>query len=148
MTTPDGTKQARLSADTHRELMELAAYLGGTADDALRHLIGLSTIRVPVTDIQRQRWNNAAAELGVSTEEFVRLRIETTLSTGGRPEFHQLTALRRDADVNRETLNQIYYRVDALCRYVDRGTGAVDKQSTVRPAPVETPSTVRPLGGP
>lgn len=114
MTTPDGTKQARFTAEAHRKLMELAAQLGGTADDALRHLMGLSTIRVPVTDVQRRRWIAAAEATGVSVDEFVRLRIEACLQFG----------------TDGVAIRQIYDGVNALCR-----------QAGLRPVPVDSRST-------
>jgi hypothetical protein len=99
MTTPDNTKQARFSLEAHRALMDLAAELGGTADDALRHLLGLSTIRVAVTEVQRRRWIAQAQATGVPVDEFIRLRIEACLQFG--------------ADA--ATIQQMYNDVDALC---------------------------------
>jgi len=117
MTTPDGTKQARFTLESHRKLMDLAAQLGGTADDALRHLLGLSTIRVPVTDIQRDRWIEAAEATGVSVDEFVRLRIEACLQFGTDG-----IAIRRVVD-----------GVDALCRQAGLRPVRVDPKSTDGP---------------
>ena len=100
MTTPEGTKQARVSAEAHRRLMDLALELKGTADDALRHLLGMSAVRVPVTDIQRERWAEAARRSGVPLAEFVALRVEACLMFGTDG-----VAIRRMVD-----------GVDALCR--------------------------------
>lgn len=100
MTTPDGQKSSKFTPEAHALLMALARDLDGTADDALRHLLGMSTIRVEVTEVQRDRWKRAADELGVSVDEFVRLRVEASIRF----------------DLDRETLNQIFYRVDGLFR--------------------------------
>src|SRR5690348_3518649 len=100
MTTPDTTKQARFSIEAHRRLTELAASLNGTADDALRHLLGMSTVRVPVTEIQHKRWKAAAQTAGVSVDEFIRLRVEACLQFG------------TDGVVIRRLVDG----VDALCR--------------------------------
>lgn len=79
------TKQLRVSLNTHERVMRLAAHLNGTADDALRHLLGLSTVRVPVSDIQRERWIEAARIAGVSLPEFVEMRVEAALAFGFDP---------------------------------------------------------------
>lgn len=114
MTTPDGTKQARFSGESHRQLMALAAELKGTADDALRYLIGLSTIRVPVSDIQRERWTAAARAAGVPVDEFIRLRVEACLTFGTDG-----TGIRRILD-----------GVDALCRHAGLHGRPVNRAST------------------
>lgn len=119
MSTPDNTKQARFSLEAHRALMSLAADLGGTADDALRHLLGLSTIRVAVTDSQRRRWIAQAEALGVPVDEFVRLRIEACLQFG--------------ADAS--AVQGIYERVDALCQAAGLRPGPVNAPSTSSAAP-------------
>jgi hypothetical protein len=94
------TKQLRVSLETHEKVMRLAAGIKGTADDALRALLGMSTVRVPVTDIQRARWAEAAAEDGVGLEDFVEMRVEAAVQYGFDP----------------GTLGLIYERVNALAR--------------------------------
>jgi hypothetical protein len=116
MTTPDGTKQARLSAETHRRLMGLAAELGGTADDALRHLLGLSTIRVPVTEAQRRRWIGQAQAAGVTVEQFVELRVEAAIQYG----------------TDAAAIQQIWHGVNQLCAAAGLRHPAVNPQSTER----------------
>lgn len=100
MTTPDGTKSAKFSPEVHSELVSLARQLNGTMDDALRHLLGMSTVRVPITDGQRARWALAASHAGLSLDQFVVMRVEACLLSG----------------IDHDTINQIFYRVDALCR--------------------------------
>lgn len=124
MTTPDGQKSSKFTPEAHALLMALARDLDGTADDALRHLLGMSTIRVEVTDLQRDRWTRAADDLGVSVDEFVRLRVEASLRF----------------DLDRETLNQIFYRVDGLVRAV----GVAPEQMSPRLAVIDT--TPKPPG--
>lgn len=99
MTAPVQYKTIKVSAETHRQIHDLAARLGGSADDALGHLLDASTIRVPVSDIQRERWSGAAAHAGVSLPEFIRMRVEAALTYGTDP----------------GTLNMIYRDVHALC---------------------------------
>jgi hypothetical protein len=100
MSTPENTKSAKFSAETHEALMALGRDLGETADGALRHLLGMSTIRVEVTDIQRARWTAAAHKAGVSVDEFVRLRVEACLMFG----------------IDYDGLAWIHAGVDALCK--------------------------------
>lgn len=127
MTTPDNSKTARFSAYAHRALMELASDIGGTADDALRHLLGQSTIRVPVTEVQRMRWIKAGQAAGVPVDEFVRLRVEAALQVGADP----------------ATLQLIYRDVDALCQHAGLRLQPVNPQSTA-PAPRRQLSTPKP----
>lgn len=98
MTSPTDTKTVRVALDTHTQLHDLAAQLNGTADDAVRHLLGLSTIRVPVSDIQRKRWTDSARAAGVSVDEFVKMRVEAAMEFGTDP----------------STIRQIWSTVNAL----------------------------------
>jgi hypothetical protein len=109
------TKQLRVSLDVHERVMRLATGIKGTADDALRALLGMSTVRVPVTDIQRARWAEAAAEAGVSLEDFVEMRVEAALAFGFDP----------------GTLGLIYERVNALARHA--GIPAPNRQERRHP---------------
>lgn len=88
MTTPPSTpntKTIRVSHEAHKQLHDLAAKLNGTADDALRYLLGVSTVRVPVTDVQRERWTEAAQTAGVSLPQYVTMRVEAVLQFGADP---------------------------------------------------------------
>ena len=88
MSTPNGDmgiKQLRVSLDTHGRIHNLAAKLNGTADDAVRHLLGESTVRVPVTDIQRARWTAQADHVGVTLAQFITLRVEAAIQFGSDP---------------------------------------------------------------
>lgn len=126
MTTPDGTKSAKFSPEVHTRLMALARDLDGTADDALRHLLGMSTIRVEVSEVQRDRWSRAADDLGVTVDEFVRLRVEASIRF----------------DLDRETLNQIFYRVDGLFHAVGVPPEQVSPRLVdTRPKPPGDPSS-------
>lgn len=93
--------------------MELAAEKG-TADDALRYLLGLSTIRVEVTEEQRRRWIAAADAAGVPVDDFIRLRIEACLQFG----------------TDGAVLVQLVNGVDALCRQAGLRPVLVDRRPT------------------
>jgi hypothetical protein len=82
MGTPTDSKTIRVSNETHKRLMSLAADINGTADDALSHLLGLSTVRVPVSEVQRERWTAYANAQGVSIAEWVKLRVEAAIQYG------------------------------------------------------------------
>ena len=104
--TNSGTKTIRVSAETHKTLMDLAERLEGSADDALSHLLGSSTVRVPVSDIQRQRWSEAAAKAGVSVPEFVKMRTEAAIQYGADPAglqmiYDQVCAVARHVGMSR-----------------------------------------------
>lgn len=79
------TKSLRITVDTHTQVMRWAAHLNGTADDALRHLLGMSTVRVPISEGQRARWAEAAQESGMSLPEFIAMRVEAAVHYGGDP---------------------------------------------------------------
>lgn len=109
-TTP-GTKTIRVSLETHKRLMDLAEQLDGSADDALNHLLGVSTVRVPVSDIQRQRWANAAHASGVSLAQWVVLRVEAALQwqsdpTGLRLVYDQVLEIARHVGMRRRIVDQ------------------------------------------
>jgi uncharacterized protein (UPF0210 family) len=82
MDTEPSTKTIRVSHQTHTAVHRLADDIKGTAEDALRHLMGQTTIRVPVSDGQRERWSAAAAAAGVSLEEFIVMRVEAAVQFG------------------------------------------------------------------
>lgn len=80
-------KQLRVSADTHRRVHNIAAKFQGTADDAIRYLLGQDVVRVPVTDRQRERWTAAAEAAGVPLPEFIAMRVEAAISFGSDPAY-------------------------------------------------------------
>ena len=102
MTTPDDRKTLQVSPDVHAAVYELATRLGTSANGALGHLLDKSTIRVQVSEAQRDRWAVAAVKQGLSLSDWISHRIED--------------ALRHTPERDRETLAQIFYRVDMLCQ--------------------------------
>lgn len=103
MTAPPDTKTVRVSPDNHAKLMSLARQLDGTADDAFGYLIGESTVRVPISDVQRSRWDHAAELAGLSLAQFIVMRVEAALQYGGDP----------------AGLQRIYERVDGIARALE-----------------------------
>lgn len=90
MTTEPQYKSLRVSPETHRKIHDLAAKLNGSADEALAFLLGLSTVRVPVSPEQRARWQAAADNAGQQLGAFVEARVEGALMYGGDPYGLQL----------------------------------------------------------
>ncbi|NUR38805.1 MAG: hypothetical protein HOV73_01795 [Streptomyces sp.] len=89
MTSPTNDKTARVSPQNHAQLLRIAAGINGTVDDAIGFLLGESTVRVPLSDIQRGRWEIAAERAGVSLEQFVTMRVEAAIQYGGDPQGFQ-----------------------------------------------------------
>lgn len=100
MATPDERKTLQVSPAVHEAVYELATRLGTSANGALSHLLDKSTIRVQVSDEQRRHWSAAAERAGMSLPGWISYRIES--------------ALENPPERDRETLNQIFYRVDLL----------------------------------
>lgn len=92
----------QVSPSVHEAVHTLATQLGTSADGALRHLLDKSTIRVQISEQQRRRWTVAADRDGLSLSEWVSHRIEAVLAY--------------DPQRGQETVNQIFYRVKALCQ--------------------------------
>lgn len=85
MSAPVEYKTIKVSPDIHRRIHSIAAKLETTADGAIAFLLGSGTVRVPVSDTERDRWNTAAQHAGLSVEEFVKLRVEAALALGCDP---------------------------------------------------------------
>lgn len=85
MSTPatTATKAVRISEETHKRLTAVQEHLGGaTADQAVRFLLSLEAVRVPVTARQRERWEEAAATAGLPVHDFVRQITEAAVTYG------------------------------------------------------------------
>jgi hypothetical protein len=121
MTTPDDRKTLKVSPVIHARIMDLAAELGGSAEDALSHLLGESALRVPVSPVQLARWTSVARSLGTPVTEFVRTRVESTLLAQ-----------------NDETIKQMFYRIDVIMKHF--GLSSPRAKSTRRQG-VPKPST-------
>lgn len=100
MSAPVETKTIKVSPDVHRRIHSIAAKLETTADGAIAFLLGAGTVRVPVTDTERERWNAAAQAAGRSVPEFVKLRVEAALTLGCDPAMlhHNIARIGRTVD--------------------------------------------------
>lgn len=79
------TKSLKVSAETHQRIHDLAVRLETTADGALNHLLGISSVRVPLSDVQRTRWQAYADASGVSLAAWIMLRVEAAMQYGHDP---------------------------------------------------------------
>lgn len=113
MTSPTDTKTVRVSPQKHAQLMKLAREIDGTADDAIGYLLGESTVRVPIADVQRSRWDHAAELAGLSLAQFIVMRVEAALQYGGDP----------------AGLQRIHERVDAIARALELSPRAVHRST-------------------
>lgn len=124
MTSPASTpsvKSLKISPENHRAIHDLAARIDGNANDAISYLLGESTVRVPISSIQRTRWTQAAAREGVGISEFVRMRVEAAIQFGAdRTTMVQIWHLARATAV----------RVGAIPPPVDDASTAVEDKST------------------
>lgn len=100
MSTPDERKTLQVSPAVHKAVHDLGTRLGTSAEGALRHLLKPYTIRVQLEPAQYTRWTVAADVLGVSLPTYVVQRVEESLKPS----------------TERQTLEQIFYRVDLLCQ--------------------------------
>lgn len=100
MTTPDERKTLQVSPAVHKAVHDLGTRLGTSAEGALRHLLKPYTVRVQLEPAQYTRWSAAADALGVTLPTFAVQRVEESLKPSSE----------------RQTLEQIFYRVDLLCQ--------------------------------
>jgi hypothetical protein len=98
MTAPDESMTVRVSAANHRRLMDLTRQRKSSVNEVVSHLLDDDILRIELRPIQHERWTDAAGQRGLRLDEYVRLCVEFGMTQGQR------------------TVNQIFYRVDALCR--------------------------------
>jgi hypothetical protein len=113
MTAPTNTTTVRVSLEMRDQIMAMAKARRQTADEVLADLLNPSTVIVPLTRVQHQRWREAAAAIGVTLAQFVSLRVEYAM--GGM-----------DASM----LERMFYTVRAIAQH--HGVRAADgiQQST------------------
>lgn len=85
MTSPSERKTMQVSTDVHASVYELAQELGLTADGVLRRLLDKSSVHIPLSGVQRERWEKAAQFAGVPLDQFIVLRVEAALEYGTDP---------------------------------------------------------------
>lgn len=98
MTAPDESMTVRVSAANHKRLMDLARQRKSSVDQVVNHLLDDDVIRIELGPVQHARWEAAARAKGLTLTQYVCLATEFGMSH------------------DRQTINQIFYRVDALCQ--------------------------------
>lgn len=98
MTAPDESMTVRVSAANHKRLMDLTRQRKSSVNEVVSHLLDEDIIRIEVTPVQHERWEAAARDKGLTLVQYAALCTEFGMSH------------------DRQTINQIFYRVDALCQ--------------------------------
>lgn len=98
MTAPDESMTVRVSAENHKRLMELTRQRKSSVNEVVNHLLDQDIIRIELGPAQLARWEAAARDKGLTLVQYVSLATEFGMSH------------------DRQTINQIFYRVQALCQ--------------------------------
>ena len=121
MTAPVERQSIKVSPEIHRQIHELAARQGTTAAGAIALLLGPGTVRVPVSEVERNRWTTAAQAAGLSVDEWVKLRVEAALTLGSDPGMFA------------RNLERIGHNVDIIARALSIAPPTGGQPSTARP---------------
>lgn len=78
MTTPVKYRGIKVSPETHQAIHDLADRLDTSADGAIRHLFNKGTVRLDLSETQRERWQTLADAAGVSLAQWVALKCEAS----------------------------------------------------------------------
>jgi hypothetical protein len=71
-----------VSTPVHSRVHQLAAQLGSSADEAIRVLTDESTVRLPLSPEQYERWHAYAAAAGIPLADWITHRIEAAIQYG------------------------------------------------------------------
>lgn len=103
-------RSVKLSTPVHSAVHQLATQLGKSADEAVRLLVDPSTVRLPLSTTQHQRWTSYADAAGVPLADWITQRIEAAIQYGSDPGTMHLVldhvralALHHDIEVRRTT---------------------------------------------
>lgn len=78
-------RSVKLSTPVHSAVHRLATELGKSADAAVQMLLDPSTVRLPLSTTQHERWTSYADAAGVSLAEWITLRVEAAIQYGSDP---------------------------------------------------------------
>lgn len=97
-TTQDAEKSVRVTADVHARLQRLSTGLhNASMNDTIDWLLNPGMVRLSLTEAQRERWKQAAADNGMDVANFAVARVEAALMYGADP-----GVLRRLYDVTHQ----------------------------------------------
>ena len=82
MTNPPARKTFKVSTDVHSRVHQLATDLGASADEAIRLLVDPSTVRLPLSTAQHERWTAYAEAAGIPLAEWITHRVEAAIQYG------------------------------------------------------------------
>jgi len=86
-------KTVKVSPVAHERLMERSRALSKPAGVVLLDLLEDDSVKVPLEPVQRERWEAAAAECGVSLPQFILLTVEGLLNGARNPATSRPPAL-------------------------------------------------------
>jgi len=82
MNNPPERKSLKVSPDVHLAVHQLATQLGASAQEAIRLLVDPSTVRLPLSTEQHERWTSYAEASGVPLDQWITYRIEAAIQYG------------------------------------------------------------------
>lgn len=82
MNSPAGRKSLKVSTGVHSAVHRLATELGANADEAIRLLVDPSTVRLPLSTAQHERWTAYADANGIPLAEWITQRVEAAIQFG------------------------------------------------------------------
>lgn len=119
MNTPPERKSLKVSTDVHSRVHQLATELGESAQGAIRVLTDPSTVRLPLSTTQHERWTAYAQAAGIPLAAWIEQRVEAAIQYGTDP----------------GTMHLVLDTVRALAREA----GVTVRRSTPRTKPKESP---------
>lgn len=82
MNNPPDRKSLKVSPDVHSRVHQLATELGASAQGAIRLLVDPSTVRLPLSTTQHERWTAYAEAAGIPLTEWITHRVEAAIQYG------------------------------------------------------------------
>ena len=82
MTDPTERKSLKVSPDVHSRVHQLATELGASAQGAIQILMDPSTVRLPLSTTQHERWTRYADAAGIPLAEWITHRVEAAIQYG------------------------------------------------------------------
>ena len=81
MTSPE-RRSLKVSTAVHSRVHQLATELGASADEAIRLLVDSSTVRLPLSTRQHERWTAYADAAGIPLDQWITQRVEAAIQYG------------------------------------------------------------------
>lgn len=78
-------RSLKVSTPVHSAVHHLATQLGKSADEAIRLLVDPSTVRLPLSTTQHERWTAYAQASGIPLADWITQRVEAAIQYGSDP---------------------------------------------------------------